>query len=67
VGRSEGRRPFGRPRLRCEDDIKMHLEGVGWGVMDWIELAWDRNKWQALMNVVRNLCVPQNAGNFLTS
>jgi hypothetical protein len=40
---------------------------VGCGGIDWIELATDRDRWQALVNVVMNLQVPQNAGNFLTS
>jgi hypothetical protein len=65
VGRPEGRRLLGRPRHRWEDNIKMDLE-VGRG-MDWIELAQDRDRWQALVNAVMNLRVPQNAGNFLPS
>jgi hypothetical protein len=63
----EGRRPFGRPRRRWEDNIKMGLQEVGWGGMDWIELAQDRDRWRALENLVMNLRVPQNAGNLLTS
>jgi hypothetical protein len=66
VGRPEGRRPLGRLRRRWEDNIKMDLQEVGWG-MDWIELAQDRDRWRALMNAVMNLRVPQNEGNFLTS
>jgi hypothetical protein len=57
VGRPEGRRPLGRPRHRWEDNIKMDLQDVGWG-MDWIELAQDRDRWRALVNVVMNLRVP---------
>jgi len=45
----------------------MHLEEVGWAGMDWIDLAQDRDMWQALVNAVMNLWVPKNAGNFLTS
>jgi hypothetical protein len=66
VGRPEGRRPFGRPRWRWDDNIKIDLKEVGWG-MDWIELAQDRDRWRALVNAIMNLRVPQNAGNFLTS
>jgi len=67
VGKPEGKRPLGRPRRIWEDNIKMDLEEVGCGDMDWIELAQDRDKWRALVNAVMNLRVPQNAGNFLTS
>jgi hypothetical protein len=45
VGKPEGRRPLGRPRRRWEDNIKMDLREVGWGGMDWISLAQDRNRW----------------------
>jgi hypothetical protein len=57
VGRPEGRRPLGRPRRRWEDNIKMDLQEVGWGI-DCIELAQDRDRWQALVNAVMNLRVP---------
>jgi len=67
VGKPEGKRPMGRPRLRWGDNIKMDLHEVGCGGMDWIELAQDRGGWRALGNAVINLRVPQNAGNFLTS
>jgi hypothetical protein len=53
-----GNRPLGRPRHRWEDNIKMDLQEVGYGGMDWIELAQDRNRWQALVNAVMNLWVP---------
>jgi hypothetical protein len=66
VGRSEGKRPFGRPRHRWEDNIKIDLQEVVWGGMAWIDLAQDRDRWWALVNAVMNLQVPQNAGNFLT-
>jgi len=58
VGKSEGKRPLGRPRHRCEDNIKMDLQEVGWRGMDWIDLAQDRDRWWALVNVVMNLWVP---------
>ena len=67
VGKPEGKTPLERPRCRWEDNIKMGLQAVGCGGMDWFELAQDRDGWCALMNVVMNLRVPQNAGNFLTS
>ena len=50
-------RPLGRPRRRWEDNIKMDLQEVGCGGMDWIELAQDRDRWWTLVNVVRNLRV----------
>jgi hypothetical protein len=58
VGKPEGRRPLGRPRHRWEDNIKMDLREVGWGGMDWINLAQDRDRWTALVNAVMNLRVP---------
>ena len=66
VGKPEGKRPLGGPRRRWEDNIKMDLEEVGCGSMDWIELAQDMDRWRALVTAVMNLRVPLNAGNFLT-
>jgi hypothetical protein len=57
VGRPEGRLSFGRPRRRWEDNIKMNVQEVGWG-MDWIELVQDRDRWRAVVNAVMNLRVP---------
>jgi hypothetical protein len=57
VGKREGKRPLGRPRRRWEDNIKMDLEEVGYGGMDWIELAQDRDRWQALVSTVMNFRV----------
>jgi len=58
VGKPEGKRPLGRPRRKWEDNIKMDLQNVGCGGMDWIELAQDRGRWRALVNAVMNLRVP---------
>ena len=49
VGKPEGRRPLGRPRRRWDDNIKMDLQEVGCGGVDWIELAQDRDRWRALV------------------
>jgi hypothetical protein len=58
VGKTEGKRPLGRPRRRWEDNIKADLQEVGFGGMDWIELAQDRDRWRALVNAGMNLRVP---------
>jgi hypothetical protein len=54
----EGKRPLGRRRSRWEENIKMDLQGVGCGGMDWVRLAEDRDSWWALVNAVVNLQVP---------
>jgi hypothetical protein len=54
----EGKRPLGRPWYMWEGDIKMDLQEVGFWGMDWIELAEDRDRWQALVNAVMNLWIP---------
>ena len=66
MGKSERKRPLGRPRHRWEDNIKVDIQEVGCGVMDWIELTQDRDRWPALVNAVMNLRVPLNSENFLT-
>jgi hypothetical protein len=58
VGKPKGRRPLGRPRRRLLDNIRMDLVEVGWGDVDWIWLAQDRDRWRALVNSVLNLRVP---------
>ena len=58
VGKPEGMRPLGRPSRRWDDNIKMDLQEVGFGIMDWIELAQDRDSWQALVKAVMHLRVP---------
>jgi hypothetical protein len=58
VRKPEGKRPLGRPRRRWVDNIRMDLGEVGWGDVDWIGLAQDRNRWKVLVNSVLNLRVP---------
>jgi hypothetical protein len=58
VGKTEGKRPRGRPKRRWEDNIKMDLQEVGCRGMNWIELAQNRDRWRAVVNVVMNLLVP---------
>jgi len=58
VGKPEGKRPRGRPRHRWDDKIKMDLQEVGCWFMDWINLAYDRTRWWALVSVIMNLQVP---------
>jgi len=58
VGKPEGKRPLGTPRHRWEDNIKMDLQEVGWGSMDWIELAQNRDRWWELVIVVMNFWGP---------
>jgi hypothetical protein len=58
VGKPEGKRLLGKPRLRWEDDIKMDFQKVGYGGMDWIDLARDRDRWWTVVNSAMNLRVP---------
>jgi hypothetical protein len=58
VGRPKGKRPLGRPRCRCEDNIKMVLQEIEGSHGDWMELAQDRDRWRALVGMVRNFRVP---------
>jgi hypothetical protein len=58
VGKPDRKRLLGRPRHGLVDNIKMDLKEIGWGGMDWISLAQDREQWRALVNMVMNLWVP---------
>jgi hypothetical protein len=58
VGKPGGKRLLGRTRRKWVDNIKMDLREVGWGGMDWINMAEDRDRWRALVNSVMNLRVP---------
>jgi hypothetical protein len=58
VGKTEGKRPLGRPRNRWANNVKMDIRDGSWGGMDWIDLAEDRDLWRALMNMVMNLWFP---------
>jgi hypothetical protein len=58
MGKPEGKRPLGRPRRRWVDNINIDLREVRWDVMDWIDLAQDRDHWQFLVNTVMNLRFP---------
>ena len=58
VGKRKGKRPLGRPRRRWENTIKVDLQEVGCGGMDWIKLAQDRDRWRALLNAVMDLRFP---------
>jgi hypothetical protein len=57
VGKREVKRPLERPRRRWEDGIKMDLWGIGWGCVEWIELAQDWDRWRAVVSAVMNLGV----------
>jgi hypothetical protein len=62
VGKPEVKRPLGRPRHRWEDNLKMDLQEVGGSCGDWMEVAQDRDRWQALVGMVMNLQVPKMRG-----
>ena len=58
VGKPGGKRPVGRPMRRWEDNNKKYLQEAGCGGMDWIDMAQDRDRWRALVDVVMNRLVP---------
>jgi len=58
AGKPEEKRPLGRPRRRWEDNIKMDLQEVGYRGVEWLELAQDRDRWRAVVNMVMNLWIP---------
>ena len=66
LGNLRERDRWGNPSLRWEDNIKLDLQEMGCGCMDWIDLAQDRDRWRAVVNAVMNFRVPWNAGNYLT-
>jgi hypothetical protein len=57
MGKPEGKTPLGKPRRRWDDGIRINLREIGWGSVDWIQLAQDRAQWQVLVNMVMNLRV----------
>jgi hypothetical protein len=67
VRKPEGKRQLGRSRRRWVDNIKMDLRDLGWDVVDWIDMAQDRDHWRALVNTLLYLRVSLNAGKFLRS
>ena len=65
VRKPERKRPLGRPRRRCEDNIKIDLKEIGWEKVDWTNLAHDGDKWRARVNAVKNVRVPLQCREFL--
>jgi hypothetical protein len=67
MGNPEGKRPLRKLRCRWVDNTKMNLREIGWGDVDWIDLAQDRDQWRAPVNTLMNIWVPYNAGKFLSN
>jgi predicted transcriptional regulator len=65
MGNSEGKRPLGRPKRRLQDNIKMNLGEIEWGVMEKIDLLQDRDQWRARVNMVMNRLVPKKCWEIL--
>jgi len=58
VGKPEGKGPHGRPKHRWEDNIKIHLQEVGYDSVEWIDLAQDKDRWRVLVNAEMKIRVP---------
>jgi hypothetical protein len=58
MGKPEGKRPLGRPGSYWENNVKIDFREIGWGLIDWINLAQDRDQWRALLNTVMTPHVP---------
>lgn len=67
VRKPKEKRPLGRPGHRWENTTEMNLRETGWDGMDWVHPAQDRDQWRPLDNMVMNLRIPYNVGNFLGS
>jgi hypothetical protein len=67
VGKPEGKKPLERRSRRWENNNKMDFREIGWGGMDWIDLAPNKGQWRVLVNMVKKFLVPLNAGKFLSS
>jgi hypothetical protein len=67
VGKPQRRRPVGKPRRRWEDGIRMNLRENGWGSVEWIQLAQDRDRWPTLVDMVMNLRVLEPGVTYLLS
>jgi hypothetical protein len=61
-----GKEPLGRPKCRWVDNIKVDLREIAWGGMDWTDVAWDRDQWRALVNMLMNPRAPLDVGKFLS-
>jgi len=66
-GKHQWKRPLGRPRRRCVDNIRMDLRETGWEGGDWMHLAQDRDQWRSAVSMVKNIRIPYETGYFLTS
>jgi hypothetical protein len=67
VGKPERNRQLGRPRCRKIDNIKMDHREIGWDVMDWIDVAQDKDQWRVLVSMLIKFRVPYHVGKFLSS